>query len=365
MMRAEAAPARSPRRAAAPQKNRDRRALGRSAAILAGVGLVWFSRTASSVVIPFLLAVFISLCAYPVMGWMLRRRVPYLLALTLVVLGLLVVLGGAIILVWAGADQVASQAPAYQERIRGLWNEAASQLGLGAEQVRSLGRQAGGALGAVAASIAGSIANLAMQGILVFFFLIFLLSYRHWLPRGLGRAFGKAPAERAMRIIEDVESRSVHFLWLRTIVSVITAAGAWGIMVLFDVPSALLWTVVLFVGQYVPYFGPLLASAPPVLASLAQAPTPWTALWLAVALLGWGVLVGNLVEPRVMGKGMRLNELSVLLALSFFGWMWGVVGALLAVPMLVVLRIVCQQVHSLVPLAVLLGPRLKKDDTGG
>jgi predicted PurR-regulated permease PerM len=204
-----------------------------------------------------------------------------------------------------------------------------------------------------------------MQGILVFFFLVFVLSYRHWLPRGMGRAFGKVRAASLIETVEDVESRSVRFLWLRTIVSAITAAGGWGIMALFGVPSAIFWAVVLFVGQYVPYFGPLVASVPPILVTLAQAPSPWTAFWLGVALLGWGVLVGNVVEPRVMGKGMRLNELSVILALSFFGWMWGMVGALLAVPILVVLRIVCQRVDTLAPLAVFLGPRSAREDAEG
>jgi AI-2 transport protein TqsA len=160
-------------------------------------------------------------------------------------------------------------------------------------------------------------------------------------------------------LIHALEHQMLRYVWLRTVISLLTAAGYWLVLVLYGVESAALWAALAFVAQYVPYIGPLLATVLPIGMALLQFPSPWTAFWIAAWLTAWSVLMGNVVEAKVMGQGMNLSPVLILFGLAFFSWMWGLVGVFLAVPVLATLKLLLERFERTRPAALLIAAQAK------
>jgi predicted PurR-regulated permease PerM len=121
-----------------------------------------------------------------------------------------------------------------------------------------------------------------------------------------------------------------------------------------DVPYALLFGVIVFALYYVPHVGSIIAAVPPVLlAALQRDSERW--LWVLVGLVVISNLVGNILEPRVIGWRLRLSPFFVLVSLFFWGWLWGIVGVVLAVPIAATIRIICAEFESLRFFGLLIG----------
>jgi predicted PurR-regulated permease PerM len=110
-----------------------------------------------------------------------------------------------------------------------------------------------------------------------------------------------------------------------------------------------------FLLNYIPNVGSLIATVLRVGFAFFQFGTFWVPFWILVITVGLDTLMGNLVEPRIIGKGLGLSPLVVFFSLVFWGWLWGIPGMIMAVPLVAVIKIVCQNVPSLRPGAVLMG----------
>src|SRR5262249_47053402 len=148
---------------------------------------------------------------------------------------------------------------------------------------------------------------------LILVYLVFFLIGRDSVPRVLDRAVGIEKRKKAMAILRDVERQSLRYIALRTVLCVVTGVVAWGILQAFGVEFALLFGVLTFVAQYVPFIGPAVASVAPITIAFIQFDTPSKPLAIGALLLVWHFLVGYLLEPRVFGKGMHLSQALVLL----------------------------------------------------
>lgn len=317
----------------------------------------WILRETAGVVLPFLVALFLMLFSYPIVQLLAEWRVPRWLsslALAITATGLLFGLGW---LVTEGVIGMVETVQKNQERIDALWKGATKSLGVQGH-LRAAGGLAEDATkraAGVAAGMAGSMLSLLLNLMLVALYLAFLYASRPSLPERLQEALGKGRSERVIEVVQSLERESMRYFGLRTVVSLATALGFWAILALYGVESALLWGVISFVSQYVPYVGPVAATVFPVGMALLQFPSPWTAMWISIWLVAWSILMGNVVEAQVMARGMKLSPVMVLLALAFFSWMWGIAGVFLAVPILVALRLVLQQIPSARPAAELMG----------
>jgi predicted PurR-regulated permease PerM len=126
----------------------------------------------------------------------------------------------------------------------------------------------------------------------------------------------------------------------------------------------MLWAVVAFLLNFVPNIGSIIAAVPAVLLSLVQL-GPTSALWVAVGYLVINTLVGNVVEPRFMGRGLGLSTLIVFLSLIFWGWVLGPVGMFLSVPLTMALKIALDANPQTRPIAIMLGPDIEATAEGG
>lgn len=318
--------------------------------LLAFAASVFLLRALRPVLVPFLLASLLFYLFDPLVARM-SGRLPRALSISVVLLAFAALLAGAGLVARHGLSTIASDAPRYERKLAELRERLSQRVGGG------LGRTPGGEelrkkLGGGAATAAGGLLKLGGELVLVFAYLAFLLAGSPRSRERWRRAFPQQ-AERVIGVQDELGSSMTRFIALQSLVSLVQAASAGLILFIHGVPLAGFWTLLNFISQFVPNVGPIVASVPPVLMALAEGP-PAKALSAAFWLLLSQVVIGNFLEPRVMGRGMHLDPVVVLLGIMFFGWLWGVFGALLAVPMLVAAKTLSGKVERLKPLASLL-----------
>jgi predicted PurR-regulated permease PerM len=169
----------------------------------------------------------------------------------------------------------------------------------------------------------------------------------------VARAF---PPERAAKVraaLRNVDRQVLRYLGMKTLVNLGTGVLFAITCLILGVDFPVLWGFLGFLISYVPYVGSIVSPIPPTLLALLQYPDAlWRPLALGIALVAIVIVMFNLVEPKVMGDSLGLSPLVVMFALLFFGWMWGVWGMVLSIPLAAIIKIVCENFETTRPVAV-------------
>lgn len=325
------------------------RTLTRLLAVVAGILVVAALKWSAPVTLPLTVAVFLIMLAQPLQE-ALERRVARWLA---VVVTTLVVLLGAGIVVSGfvlSLGRLAERGPEVMERLDALGGRAftwARERGLPAPGApagpgRTAEQVAERALPLVGRLVAGAATTLERLGLIVAFFLLGLLEVRDFerkVVQRLRRRHGDTIVENVQEIGQRVR-RYLGALSLTSLVSgVITGLFCWAMGL--DAPFT--WGLVAFLLNYVPTLGPFVAVVPPSLYALLQFSDPSRAALVFAGVGAIQFVVGNFIDPKIEGKALALSPVVVLLAIIFWGWVWGVFGAFLAVPITVALVVVADQ----------------------
>lgn len=320
--------------------------------ILAGL------KVAAPLIIPFLLAVFISLLGAPIVLWLQRRRFPMGLAVLIVVLGMVSVILGLGLLVGSSVSQFTAMVPKYQSRFQELLQSFTEWMGgygitLSEEQLMG-SLDPGVVMDLVGGTLMGLAATLS-NFVLVVLTVTFILLEVSGFPAKLRAAMGDAEADlsRFARVTIDIKK----YLMYKTFVSLLTGLLAGGWTALLGVDFPILWGVTAFLLNYIPNLGSVLAAVPPALLALIMM-GPMSALLVTIGYLVINLLLGNLLEPMLMGRKLGLSVLVVFLSLIFWGWLWGPVGMLLSVPLSMVIKISLDNSENYQWVAIMLGPKV-------
>ncbi|MCA9411280.1 MAG: AI-2E family transporter [Candidatus Omnitrophica bacterium] len=354
-------------------------------------------KAATSILIPFLLSVFIAIVSGPALFGLKRVGVPTPIALLVVIL--VVILVGILVigLVGNSITDFTKALPGYQERLEGVgvkvidWlNENLSRFDIEIPTIRDTPEASSGLLppdtsilgadgaaddlsegtvggaknpfdaGFVMRLVGGMLSSLGAvltNAFLILLTVIFILLEASSFPRKL-RAILKDPEKSLGQY--DVFIESVQkYMALKTVISAATGlAISIGLMII-GVDYAFLWGLLAFFFNYVPNIGSIIAAVPPILLAFIQFGTdesilPAQAIGTAVLFLVVNLTVGNVIEPRVMGKGVGLSTLVVFVSLVFWGWVLGPVGMLLSVPLTMTVKIALGSSESTKWLAILL-----------
>jgi AI-2 transport protein TqsA len=261
------------------------------------------------------------------------------------------VLGAAVAL---AVVQVSEELPQHVDRLGAVFEPVrswAEKRGIaGSDSGKSIldGAAQGGVVALKAAS--GAITFLVLS---VFFVVLMLAEVGQWREKLL-RVLRRDGAARVLDAAAASASGVRRYLLAVAAVGFATAVLEGGFLAIMGVKLAIVWALLFFLLNFVPYVGSIIAAVPPILFVLA---TQGLQRGLLVAL-GVAVIeqvMGNLVAPLVEGKGTKLSPLVVLAAVTFWGWAWGAVGALLAVPITVTTMMLCARIPALERVAVVLG----------
>lgn len=327
--------------------------------VLAGLVLVIAGmREAGGFVLPMLTALFLAVISSPVVHFLeSRARLPEAVAILLTLLLDMGLVAGFGWLLWTSFAGFTEAIPTYQIALNDLAHQTVDALrswGFAVEyevidELRSAGAVMG-VVGDVVHQVTEIVSNVVLVILLLGFLLFETRAAREKLQILLGRA--NPHIEKTALAAYEVQ----RYLVVKTLLSVLTGVltGCWMAVVGLDFP--LLWGLLTFLLNYIPSVGPAISLLPPLVVALLTI-GPGGAAAVAAGHLSIGFVIGNVLEPRLLGQALGLSTLVVFVSMFFWGWLWGPVGALFAVPLTMLLRSALEVSEDTRWIAVLLGSR--------
>ncbi|MDN4501143.1 AI-2E family transporter [Alteromonadaceae bacterium BrNp21-10] len=301
--------------------------------ILAGI------KTASTVLVPFLLSIFIAISCYPLIELAGRYRVPRWLAILLVIM-LIIVMGLFLAgLVGKSMNDFSAQMPMYQEKLGdkfALLSEKLAVLDIKIDRQQLLSYLDPGMAMGVVSNLLSSVGGVMTNFMLILLTVVFMLFEADSFPRKVHIALAD-PTMKIQHIDRFLKSVK-NYLAIKTVVSLGTGILAGLLLYFLEVDHFMLWATAAFLLNYVPNIGSIIAALPPMLLALVQI-GPSTAGFVGLGFFMINMVMGNVIEPRYMGRGLGLSTLVVFLSLIFWGWLLGAVGMLLSVPLTMIVKI--------------------------
>lgn len=322
------------------------------AAALAIVAL--FLQAAAPIVGPLLLAVFIAVIAHPPLRWMQRMGVPKYIALSLIAF-ILLDAGSLLVLAITGAmEGLRESLPSYQQRLTILSQQLGQWLeSIGLENSREAVPDL---LNPAAATrlVQTTLANLSSSfatGLLVLFAAVFMLIEAPEVPAKLRAAFRLSEASE--RRFEEILRAVNYYMHVKLMTSLATGLciGLW--LWYLKIDFAILWAVIAVFLNFVPYVGAILMTIPAVLVALVQTDLA-TSVLVAIGYLVVNTAIGNIVEPRIMGRGLGISQVALFVFMVFWGWILGTIGVFLSVPLTMAIITAMDASPQTRPIAIML-----------
>lgn len=301
--------------------------------IIAGI------KAAATVMVPFLLAVFVAVVSAPLMLWFTRRGIPDVVAVLLMLMLFLLAGGGLTLFLGGTINAFYGDIPVYEARLMemtaGLTEWA---RGHGADVPDNLVSEYfnPGMVLAMVGTIFNGLGGVLANALLILFTVIFILLEAPGMPDKLRRAFGDETMafEHFARFSDLVQ----QYLAIKTLVSLGTGITIGIALWIIGVDYAVVWALMAFLLNYIPNIGSIIAAVPAVLIALVQLGGGEAVATIVVYVVA-NTLFGNVIEPRMMGRSLGLSTLVVFLSLVFWGWVLGPVGMLLSIPLTMVVKI--------------------------
>lgn len=250
--------------------------------------------------------------------------------------------------------EVTQAAPRYQENLQGLVHDVSVLLGMaGPIDLEEMIRQI--SIKDLVPEVAAAVSSLVGQAGLILVYTLFLLIEQRRFDAKLHVLFPDPEREAWIRtILGRIQVDIKTYVWIKTLTSVATGALSYAVLMVVGVDYAAFWAVVIFLLNYIPTIGSMLGVAAPAVLALVQFDTPIPGLVVAGVLGSVQFTIGNIIEPRLMGRSLNLSPLVVILSLVVWGNIWGVVGMFLCVPLTGIIMIVMSYFPATRPIAVML-----------
>jgi predicted PurR-regulated permease PerM len=181
--------------------------------------------------------------------------------------------------------------------------------------------------------------------------LMFMLGEKVPMVARVARSLSPAHAKELLGMVNAIEAKIQHYLFIKTLMSAATAGMAALILLVGRVDFIIFSALLVFFLNYIPTFGSLLSTAFPALITFLRYGFCLRLVLVTASLMVMQFVMGNVLEPQVMGKSMNLSPIIILLSLIFWGWLWGVVGMFLAVPVTSACKLVFDSIPALKPVA--------------
>lgn len=312
-------------------------------------------KTAASLLVPLLVAAFLAIVCLPPLYFLLRKGFGTASAVSTITISLLIL--GLLLAIFAGASvaDFSNNIPMYQSRIQTQMVNLLTWLqgqGLNVPKQAILDSFDPSIIMQLAGTLLSSIGNMLTNAFMIVLIVIFLLVEAVALPHKWKMMDGHAPNPKVFQRFLD----SVHqYVAIKSAVSLATGSIITVWLTMLGVEHAILWGLIAFLFNFVPNIGSIIAAVPAIMLALIQLGLD-AALLTALGFVVVNIVMGNVIEPKFMGKGVGLSTLVVFLSLVIWGWVLGPVGMLLSVPLTMIVKFACEAKEETRWVAVLLGP---------
>ena len=339
-------------------EKKDKVKLNTQTALLSVIVLVLICTVLSvckSVVIPLIFAFLLSYLVSPILTFLKKRlKVPAPLGVLIIILLLLgtTYLFGAFM--FQRVSAFAEESSKYQDKFIEISQSVTSRWKIDTSSLSEINWAK--EITPRVMSITGSFVGFMSKVALVMFFLIFMLLEQGGFKRRLSDALEKKQAGRIEEAVTSITGQIGRYLKIKLMVSLVTGTLVWLVLAILKVDFAATWGVLAFFLNFIPNIGSIISTVPPIFVAFVENyPKPLPVILVTVSLLLIQVVMGNIIEPRVQGKGLNLSPVVILFFLVFWGWLWGIPGMLLSVPIASSIKIACENIDALKPVAVFMG----------
>lgn len=353
---------------------------GTPLAVLAVLGTLFMLHWASAVFIPLMLGLIFSYALAPLVDRLQRLRLPRAFAAGLLLLTLLGAAGWGTMALRDDATAFAESLPAAAQKIRqaarSQRNETMDKVQIAATRIEQAAQDSASGTAAAArgvtrvqiersqfslkdyvwTSMPGLAAALG-QATVVLFITFFLLASGDSFRRKIVRLAGPSFARRKITVqaLDEITSQIQRYLGVQVLVSAAVGVATGLVFLVLGVEHAAVWGVLAFMLNFIPYIGSIAVSGGAALVAFVQFGSVDMALLVAGASLAVHVVSGNLLTPWLTSRASRLNAVTVFVGVLAFGWLWGLWGLVLGMPVLLMVKTVCDRVDDLKPVGELLG----------
>jgi len=337
---------------------RDMATLGIIALCLVIAATSWFLLQQLAVLLrPLLLAIFLAYIILPI-HYRLTERIPRYLSVVVLAGGSMAVLYGLALMIYSSAVDLSEELPRYiaraqkiYEQLHVLWHSYFSWMSTDPSPASASSAR----LNPLGNWLVNNATDALAEALVVGFYLLFLLLEAHRYPERIRASFQGGRGDEILRMADRVNRAIAAYLKAKVQASLILAAPVTLVLWACDVRFPLLWGVLTFLCNFIPYLGSIAAVSLPLAFAFLDLEPGWRPVGALVGVLATHLIMTYLVEPTITSKAVGLSPLVILFALAFWGQCWGLIGMFLAVPLTVILKIVLENIAETRPIAGLLG----------
>jgi AI-2 transport protein TqsA len=327
----------------------------------AAIFLIFVLKELRQIFIPFFIALFFYFLLNNMIQKLLARHIPKTLIMIGVLLAIFTCLFLLGLLIFNGASSFIDNFPAYSDKITRLAKSLLDSLKLPVIDVKKYIANIDwektfdpGQVTAMVSGTLGNFTNFIGNLLLVLLLLMFMLGEKVPMVARIASVLSTERGKELRRIVAAIDARVRHYLFIKTLMSLMTAALAALILIIGGVDFVVFSALLIFFLNYIPTFGSLLGTVFPVMIAFLQYGFCLRLVVITLGLMTMQFVMGNVFEPQVMGRGLDLSPIAIVLSLIFWAWLWGVVGMFLAVPITSALKIICENIPTLKPVAAAL-----------
>ena len=330
--------------------------------IIAVVLLAAVLKITSSVVLPFTIALLLALVITPVVNFLGKFRIPRVVSVFLILIflvGILVFMG---MILYSSGKVLLTLYPKYEARLTEIYVWIARIFELPYDSHLSIFDNLWGQVGVrnrvrlMTFSFSNGFFSFLKDAVMVALFMVFLLSEAVFFREKLDKAFEGSRAEQIKKISSDVMKQVTRYLSIKFVFSAVTGIVVGIGLKIVGLEFAAIWGVIQFVLNFIPNIGSIAVGLGATAFGVIQFwPDPTLMIATGLVMLVTNLVIGSFLEPQIMGDNLGLSPLVVLVSLLIWGWLWGFTGLILAVPMMVITKIICENIPMLEPISILLG----------
>lgn len=313
---------------------------------------------AQSIIIPFVLSVLFWLIIRVIRILLLKikilKNMPLWILTAFSALVLISTFALVVTMVTSNIQQLSQAMPQYEKNVNTFTETIQTTFNVNLEEsLNSFTKDID--FGNILSSVFSALSGIFGDTFMVLLYLVFLLLEEPTFKRKLKKMYpDKDRFDQIFGMIQQIDWSIRHYLSLKTLVSLMTGFFSYFALLIIGVDAPLFWAFLIFILNYIPTIGSLIATLFPAIFSTLQFGEIAPAIWILAVVGAIQLIVGNLVEPKLMGSGLNISPLVVFLTLALWGLLWGITGMLLSVPITVILIIILSKFPATRPLAILL-----------
>lgn len=284
-----------------------------------------------------LLSMFITSISLAPLHWLRKKGIPETLATIIVILGLVLVASSTVVVIGGSVDNFIEKLPFYEQRFNALWNSTHSWLasyGLIEEDYKPIAELNPANLFSMMGSAFAGFGNVASASLLIFIVFIFMIFEAGTFGRKM-----KLVSPHSTKSSDSIITKLRKYFGIKFLTSLATGVAIAIALFILGIDFPVLWGFLAFILNFIPSVGSFIAAIPAVLLAFVQL-SPFGALITAIIYFVINTLVGNVIEPQLMGKNLGISPLIVFVAMLFWGYILGPIGMLIATPLMIAIKII-------------------------